>query len=45
MMTLQPTRRHWSGRPEDVGERASRVIGWILLAFVVIATAVTLLAS
>ena len=45
MTRFQPTRRHWSGHPEDLGERASRIIGWILLAFVVGGTVVALLAS
>ena len=45
MMGLRLTRRHWSGRPQDFGERASPGTGWILLAFVVGATVVTILAG
>ena len=45
MTRLQPTRRHWSGNVEDVGERASRIIGWILLAFVVAGTVLAILVS
>jgi hypothetical protein len=45
MTRLHPTRRHWSGHPEDLGERAARMIGWTLLAFVVGGTVVALLIS
>jgi hypothetical protein len=45
MMRLHPTRRHWSGHPQDLGERASRLIGWVLLTFVAVATLITVFAS
>jgi hypothetical protein len=45
MTRLRPTRRHWSGNVEDVGERASRIIGWFQLAFVVGGTVLAILVS
>jgi hypothetical protein len=45
MTRMHPTRRHWSGHPEDLGERASRIIGWILLALVVGGTLLAMLIS
>jgi hypothetical protein len=35
MSALRPTRRHWSGNVENVGDRASRAIGWFVLALAV----------
>ena len=45
MTRLRPTRRHWSGNVEDVGERASRAVGWIVLALAVGGTTVAILIS
>ena len=45
MFKLRPTRRHWSGDMENIGERASRAIGWILLAVTVIVVTLSVLVS
>ena len=45
MTGLRPTRWHWSGNVENVGERASRVIGWFVLALAVGGTTLAILVS
>ena len=45
MTRLRPTRRDWSRNVENVGERASRAIGWFVLALAVGGTTLAILVS